>query len=121
MLAGQYNFIIEQGARFLRTIAWRDTAGNPVPLTGYSARMMLRRCYGDPEPLLSLTTFMQEGLSINNTDGTITIDVPAEQTAKLDFLLAKYDLEIVDPAGHVTRLLEGNVTLSREATWTSNS
>ena len=40
----------------------------------------------------------------------------ATQSAALDFNSAVYDLEIVSPAGVVTRLVQGTVTLSREVT-----
>ena len=41
MAAGKYNFTIEQGATVDFEIAYTDSNGDPIDLTGYDARMQL--------------------------------------------------------------------------------
>ena len=42
-MAGQYNFTLEQGSTFSRTMVWKDKDGTPKDLSTYTARMMIRR------------------------------------------------------------------------------
>jgi hypothetical protein len=49
------------------------------------------------------------------TSGTIGVFIDAERTAAFNFNKAIYDLEIVS-GSIVTRLIEGNVTLTKEVT-----
>lgn len=118
MVAGRYNFTIEQGAQFDRLLTWQT--GTPlvaVDLTGFSARVKLKD--GRGQQLLSLTTVPTSNgdvITLGGTAGTIEIVISDETTTALDFDEATYDLELVSPAGAVVRLLEGVVDLSREVT-----
>lgn len=114
-MAGQYNFTIEQGATFTRVIIWKDENGNPVDVTGYVARMQIRKTKGDSKIILSLDSGDLGGITLGTTDGKITITIPADVTADLNFDSGVYDLEL-EKSGVVTRLLEGRVTLSKEVT-----
>lgn len=87
----------------------------PVDLTSFTARMMIRGSIDDTDPLVTLTT-ENGGITLGSADGTITLLITATATAALTFDTAVYDLELVDGSGVVTRLLSGNVTLSKEVT-----
>jgi hypothetical protein len=115
MSAGQYNFIIEQGSTFQRTLIYKDENGDPVDLTPYDARMMIKAAKADTEAILSLSNETEGGLTLGGAAGTIAILISAEDTEDLDFDSAYYDLEI-ETDEVVTRLLEGTVTLSKEVT-----
>lgn len=106
---------IEQGADYFLTFTYQDQNGTPVDLTGYTARMMLRVTYDDPTPLIELTD-ANGRLVLGGTAGTIDIHITATDTANLSFKTAKYDLELVDSTGVVTRLVMGSVRLSPEVT-----
>lgn len=108
-VAAKYNIVIDQGSTFVKTFTF--TSGI-TDLTGYSARMQVRNKISDSDTLLNLTV----GSGITITATTITITVSATATAALKFETAVYDLEIVSAGGVVTRLLYGNVSLSREVT-----
>lgn len=117
MPAANYDFIIEQGARFLRSIYWRDSSDNPVDLTNYTASLKVRKRY-DSAVLLSLSTG-GGGITITGASGLITIDISEGTTSGLSFYTALYDLELYPPApnaGNVIRLMQGKVTLEREVT-----
>lgn len=86
----------------------------PVDLTGYTARAHFRSSVGAAAVLLELTT-ENGGIEIH-PEGLVTIVIGEEQTAAITWSAAVYDLELVDPVGAVTRLVEGDVTVSPEVT-----
>ena len=129
MAAGKYSFTIEQGATVDFEIAYKDSNGDPIDLTGYQARMQLRPGPGSPDLYLTLSSSLGEdgtGLNMSGsgelnppTSGTIGIYISAATSSLLGFDLASYDLEISSGSGNnsvVTRLLEGKIKLSKEIT-----
>lgn len=112
--AGVYNILADQGATFTRVITWTNSAGSPINLTGYTARMSLRVTYADSTVALSLTT--ENGrISLGGVLGTITLNVDASTMANLSAKSYVYDLEMVNGAT-VTRLLQGSFSNSPEVT-----
>jgi hypothetical protein len=126
MRAGKYNMTCEQGTTFRRTLfieqpdLIEDPTGNtfvPFDLSGYGARMQVRRTIDTPTFLLELTT-NNGGLTINPTSGLLNeiyIDVSASVTASVA-TSGVYDIEIIDGSGVVSRVLEGEFNLSPEVT-----
>lgn len=112
MAAADYDLLIEQGATFDLSIVWKDNADTPIDITGYSARMQIRKTY-DSAPIISLTN--GSGIVLGGVAGTIDITITDEQTTAIDILRGKYDLEL-ELAGVVTRLIQGTVEISREVT-----
>jgi hypothetical protein len=108
---GTYNFTIQQGATWTRTLTWKID-GVAVNLTGYTARMQLREA---GTLVIELTT-ANGRIALGGAAGTITLTITAADTTALNFKTALYDLELVSGGGVVTRLLEGRVFLSREVT-----
>lgn len=116
MTAGKYDFTIEQGAKFTRVFTWKDSAGTPINLTGYTAAMQIRKDIEATATLVSLTS--GSGITLGGALGTITVEILATATAAYSFRSGVYDLELY-PAGNAAnavRLLEGAVTVSREVT-----
>lgn len=114
MAAASYDFLIEQGATFSKTIAWKNDAGVPVNLTGYTARMHIRKTLSGTDPMISLTT--ENGrIALDSSNGRITLTISATDTSNLT-VGGVYDLELVAPSGVVTRLIQGVVELSKEVT-----
>lgn len=123
MAAARYDFIpndegspfIEQGASFNVPLVWKDSNGVLVNMTGYTARMHVREAIDDPVILMELTT--QNGrIAIDAPTGTIRLLLSATETAAITWVRGVYDLELVDPAGVVTRLLQGQLRVSKEVT-----
>ena len=119
MAAGVWNPTIEQGATWHRVLTYLDD-GQPIDLTGYTARM-------DIVHKLSRKTALQldtsaGGIVIDGVAGTITLQLSAVQTATLDTYQHLYDLELVadpDPrsaTAEVQRLVTGTITVSPQ--WT---
>ena len=121
MRAVRYDLYIEKGATFSRVFRYKDADGVAIDLTGYVARLMVR------SPDHTGTVVVGFDLSTENSPAEITIDgaagevvveVADEVTAAVDDATCSgvYDLEIESPAGKVTRLAEGRVRFSPEAT-----
>lgn len=113
--AGTLHITIEQGATFDPSLTWRDQNGALIDLSGFAARMQVRATVEDAIVLLEATSANGK-LVVGGASGTITFNVPAVETAALDFETAVYDLEVESGSGVVTRLLKGDVFLSLEVT-----
>jgi hypothetical protein len=125
MIAGVYNITLEQGTTFYRLIdVMEPTVLDPdvyeaFDLTGYTARMQIRRTIDSATPMLSLTSPTVSGNGITVMDGAnnaISININDATTSLVDSS-GLYDLEIIKTStGQVSRLIQGTVTLSREVT-----
>lgn len=126
MLAGHYNMTCQQGSTFSRTIEIEqpdliaDPSGNtfvPFDLSGYAARMQVRRTIDSANFLLELTT-QNGGLTINPVEGDtnkIIVYAPANVTASVS-TSGVYDIEIISTDNVVSRILQGTFNLSPEVT-----
>lgn len=113
-MANTYNITIEQGADFNLSLQYKDSTGNAVNLTGYTARSQVRSSYSAPTALLTLTT--ENGcISIDGANGAITLAANAAQTAIIPASNGVYDIELVAGAS-VIRFLEGSVRITPEVT-----
>lgn len=113
MISGLYNFTIEQGATFSRTIVVKNPNDTPYNLTGYTARMQIRRDITATEIMMTLTT--ENGkLALGGNNGQISVLLSASDTAQIT-RNGVYDLELA-VGSTVYRLLRGAVTLIPEVT-----
>tara|TARA_Y100001972_G_scaffold128189_1_gene187895 strand:+ start:3078 stop:3476 length:399 start_codon:yes stop_codon:yes gene_type:complete len=128
MSAGRYSFTIEQGATLDFELAYKDSSNNPIDLTDYQGRMQIRPSIGSDTIHITLSSSLDDdgtGLNFSGSDGlnpptsgTIGIFISANSSSLLDFNEAVYDLEIASGSVYpvVTRLLEGQVKLSKNVT-----
>jgi len=128
MSAGRYSFTIEQGATLDFELAYKDSSNNPIDLTGYQGRMQIRPSVGSDTVYITLSSSLEPdgtGLNFSGSDGlnpptsgTIGIFISANSSSLLNFNEASYDLELATGSEFpiVTRLLEGNVKLSKNVT-----
>jgi len=114
-MAAYLDFEIEAGATFTADLAVTDEAGDPIDLTGYTARMDIKRDAREDAALLSLTTDNAHVI-ITAPSGQLLVYISAAETSALTFTRGIYDLEIVDALGRVTRLVEGAVIVKPEVT-----
>ena len=110
MGAGIYNFTLEQGATFNRQLTVQEN-NSALNLTGFTAAMQLRSTYDTSTVALSVTCAV-----VNATQGLLSISATASSTAALEEGIYVYDLELSSAAGVVTRLIQGQVTVSPEVT-----
>ena len=129
MAAGKYSFTIEQGSTVDFEIVYKDSNSDPIDLTLYTARMQLRPSIGSDIVHMTLSSSLNPcgtGLNMSGsnsanppTSGSIGIFISAASSSLLDFTNAVYDLEIASGSGncvHVTRILQGNIKLSKNIT-----
>lgn len=114
-MAATYNITIEQGATFRLNLVYKAANGTPINLTGYTARMQVRRKYSDTTALLNFTT-ENGAITLGGALGTVAVKGLATLTDDLPAKPGVYDLELVDADGNVTRLVQGAVTISPEVT-----
>ena len=115
MAAGNYDILIEQGATFLFNITYKNSAGTPINLTGYTARMQVRQKYSSPTTLLSFTS-AGGNIVLGGAAGTIAVTGSADATAGVAPCCGVYDLELISPSGIVTRLVSGVANITPEVT-----
>lgn len=114
-IAAKYDIICDQGATFNRVLTWQDSNGDPINLTGYTAKMQIRPEASSSTTTLSLTT-ENSRISLGGAAGTITLTIAAADTAAVTAGQYVYDLELVSGAGTVTRLVMGSFLNRPEVT-----
>ena len=116
MSAGKYNFEIEAGATFTRTITYADSEGTPIDLSGATVRMQIRDNYSSQSPSISLSS-ATSGITLSlSTVGQFTITMTASQTENLGIQQGVYDVEVEYTSGVVERILEGRVKILKQVT-----
>lgn len=116
-MAGVYNFDIDQGATFDRTIVLKDAENNPIALTNdHTFSGQIRTNPHDPDVAATFTCNIISGLEgkvqllILNTD---TVNIPA-QKVYYDIFWQKPE----DFAGnrYTTKILEGYIVVKPDVT-----
>lgn len=120
-MATAYKFTWDKGTTISRVLHWKRNMGTeevpdyqPVNLTGYTARMEIRDKYAGV--LLYRLDTIAGTMLIDGPNGAISFEIPVSVTALWTWRNAVYDVELVDAAGRVTRLLQGTISLSPEVT-----
>lgn len=112
------NFALYPYATFVEEQVLRDCDGDPIDLTGYHARIHIRRERDDPSPLFDLSSDPDGGITLGGDKGTIRIRIPHTETAKIkladpDGEMWVYDLLLTDTAHtpSVSRVFQGSITV----------
>lgn len=102
------NILIEQGTTFSIIFELTDDFDEPLDVTDYTARGQMRKHHYSN----SYTNFT---CTLNT--GELKVSLDADQTALLEPIRHVYDIELIDNvANTVTRIVEGYVTVTPEAT-----
>ena len=110
MAAGTYNFIIEQGATFSRQLTVKENS-SALNLTGYSVASLMRSTHDSSTVAGTFTCTISSA-----TGGIINMTMTPAVTGAIEEGMYVYDLEIVSGSGTITRLIEGEVTVTPEVT-----
>ena len=108
MPALEYDLAVEQGSTFRRSVPVLDDTGNPLDVTGWSARGQIRLTFRDSAPVYELD------ITVAGTN--VELVIPAADSSEWMWRHGVYDVELVDLIGHPTRLIQGSVTVSPEVT-----
>lgn len=106
---------IVKGATFKASWFVKDSAGSPVPLAGYSAKMQIRKQNGTL--LFSFSTASE--MTITPNDGGVHLHISDEMTKDIDWYLAKYDVFIIapnQPDDDAYKIVRGNVSVENSVT-----
>lgn len=110
----EHDLYIVRGDTWQQDFIYESPADTPVDLTGYSARLQVRKARFSDSTLLALSS--DDGDITLDDEGNIQVTATAAVTALLDFSTARYDLELTSAGGIVTTLLEGEVRLIKDVT-----
>lgn len=114
-MAVQKNFEVDQNTTFTFIIEYKDSNGDPINLTGASAKLQVRDTKGGSKLAFTLTS-PSSGITIDSALGKLTVRMTPTQTNKLFYPKSSYDLMLTDSNAVKTKLVEGFLTLSRSVT-----
>jgi len=114
-MAGVYNITHRQGDTFNLALVYSDSAGDPINLTGFTAKCQLRANASSDTAVLTATT--SDGtLVITGAQGRIAFAISATAMGAIAAGTYVYDLEIESSGGVVTTILTGTFTITPEVT-----
>lgn len=103
-MATKANIVIDQNATFNTEIDLTDDVGEPLDLTGYTAKSQIRRWY--------TSTTAAADFDLTLSGGSILLSLSANSTANLVYGRYVYDVTLTDVSNNVTRVVEGIVTVT---------
>lgn len=107
MSAGTYDITVEQGAVFNRVLTWKDANGSLVNLSGYTARLWVRKTFNTTTNVLEMTT--ENGrITLGGSAGTVTLYISANDTDDIHAARYIYDLKLIPSnSANAVRMLQG--------------
>ena len=146
MPAAKYDFYVDRGATFKAFLEYQTLETTGIDLTGYEAHMQVRRSSSHPDMLLDFsgsvdsrgltgggsTGSFSEGEGVSGTGGiylnSTSTGITGGKTGGI-FIFADnvtmqnvpngqhfYDMELTDPSGNVSRVIEGRFRVSPDIT-----
>ena len=100
-----YPLTIQQGASFTRTFRYRNQDGTPIDISGYSARLAIKRNYKDQAPL---KVIQGPGATVDGPNGVITFHMTGVESRVVTPGPGFYDVDLI-AGDEVVRLLSGSV------------
>jgi len=114
MAAGEYSFNIECGTDWTLTLTHKDSSGNAIDNTSYSANMDIKSAAGGT--LIKNLSSSGGEITLGGSNGRITLSLTDAETSAITAGRYVYDLELTNGSGSIERLIEGNVTFKAEIT-----
>lgn len=108
MTALQYTVKLNQGETSSLVFPVIDEFGAPVTVTGWVGKSQIRASDGSPAVLYEWSVAHS---NITVTGTTVTLRVPAADSAGWTWTNALYDLILTDQSGNVYRIAEGPVVV----------
>jgi hypothetical protein len=115
-LPGRYDIILQQAATFDLPISYRDSAGTPIDMSGYTAKLQVRELPQFPLLVEFNTALTANGFIYlsgpaeereDGANGNLRLFMTAANSANIGAFVARYQLNITDSDGVVTPLIEG--------------
>ena len=86
-----------------------DADGVPIDLTGYTGTSQIRKHYSSSNSVSFTVQF-------NDTSGEVILSLTPDQTNNMTPGRYVYDVEVVDSANIISRIVEGMVTITPSVT-----
>ena len=115
MTAGIYHINIEQGSTYNRTLTYKQSNGNPVNLSGFTAQMHMRKNIDDAATVLELST-SNNRITLGGSNGTIALTITATDTGNFPAIEGVYDLEINNGSDIIEKVIAGTFTVTKQVT-----
>lgn len=126
VIPGTQDLAIYQGDDYFFSFRVRNpspdggaTPGDPIDLTGSTAKAQIRSTASDASVLAEFTCIISETQDIGSpTRGVVTISLSNIQTTALAVPQTAYewDVQLTDSGGHIQTYLRGKVTVQAEVT-----
>lgn len=106
-----------RGDTYKFTATFKDSAGDPIDITGYTVKFTARVNYpdksvvDDSDAAISTTALIPTG-----TDGVAEFEIIPTQTQELDIRDYFYDIQLKSPSGEVSTIGVGKFILLNEIT-----
>jgi hypothetical protein len=107
-VAQKVNIVIDQGTTFNTDFTFTDEVGDRINFSSYAGSSQMRK-----SPF-STTAFDFTVALANN--GIVSLSMNAATTSSITAGRYLYDVEVTDPNGVVSRVVEGIVTVTPEIT-----
>lgn len=116
-----HDLITDQGSTVHQVFTIKNSARRIIPLTGYTARMQVRRWDTETrDPVLTIIaeyTTENGYLTVNGAAGTVTLLIPPADMAEYEPGSYVYDIEVeTENAGDTTRIIQGKFIVRAEVT-----
>jgi hypothetical protein len=115
-MADKINLVVEQGADFRRVLEVRDESGTLLDLTGYVFRGQAKTDYSSSKSSFDINFTIRDQVA---SLGMVDLHISADSTSALNLAKASdyiYDIEMVDGASEVRRIMEGKIKVYPEVT-----
>ena len=109
------NFTIKQGSEWSRTIILKDDSGTVINLSGYTAKMQIRKEKDKTSQLYDELSTTNSRITITAVEGKLVLSIASSVSDKYRFTKAYYDLEIIQGSS-ITRILQGNIIINKNVT-----
>jgi hypothetical protein len=103
-----------EGDTLEMSFTWKDSAGDVIDISAYTAAMDIKSSVNDATSLLTLTN--GSGITLAATSPNLLVVVSDTQTAALGKGKYVYDIELTEPSGKVNTLVSGNLVLVQSVT-----
>lgn len=104
--SAQLNFICIKGTSFQRSFNYKDSAGDPINLTGYTITFSIKSLDQNNTTILNLIN--GSGVTLTGASGLIELLITDAQTNLLEIGTYLYSLRITSPTGLISELTRGD-------------
>ena len=111
-----YDILVDQGATLNRAFFLKDSAKQPLDLSGYTARMHVRE-FRNSANIIEILTTENDQIVLDELDGRVDILLTPSETEALEAKNYVYDLELESSEGDVTKIVSGKLTVRSEITY----